>query len=302
MTRDMAASVRGRLMNQSKQSKRPFQELLTYFAMERFLFRLSQSPHADRFVLKGALMFAVWGAPQSRATRDIDLLAHAENSVDSMTEMMRSVCEQSVAEDGIVFLPETVKGIVIKEDADYEGVRVTFVATIQNARIPMQIDIGFGDVIHPSATAIVYPGMLDFETAELSGYPRETVIAEKFEAMTQLGQLNSRMKDFYDILILSRQFDFDGENLCTAIEKTFGNRGTKIQTDPIGLSVAFSEDPSKQAQWSGFLRKSKLSMPSISLAEVAKELREFLLPITDAIVRGQRPVGQWRAPGPWSNK
>ncbi|WP_144058003.1 nucleotidyl transferase AbiEii/AbiGii toxin family protein [Novipirellula maiorica] len=234
MTRDMAASVRGRLMNQSKQSGRPFQELLTYFAMERFLFRLSQSPYADRFVLKGALMFAVWGAPQSRATRDIDLLAHAENSVDAMTEIMRSVCEQSVAEDGIVFLPETVKGIVIKEDSDYEGVRVTFVATIQNARVPMQIDIGFGDVIHPSATAIVYPGMLDFETPELSGYPRETVIAEKFEAMTQLGQLNSRMKDFYDILILSRQFDFDGKTLSTAIKMTFANARPRFKPSRSG--------------------------------------------------------------------
>jgi hypothetical protein len=147
MTRDISASVRGRLENAARESGRPLQELMQYFVMERFLFRLSKSKHAERFVLKGALMFRVWGTPQSRATRDIDLLARAENSVQTISAMMKDVCQQSVEPDGVEFPSDSVRGTMIKEDAEYSGVRVTFVAMIQNARLPMQIDVGFGDVI-----------------------------------------------------------------------------------------------------------------------------------------------------------
>jgi hypothetical protein len=300
MKRDVAASVRGRLMNQAKETDRPFQELLQYYAMERFLFRLSRSVYVDRFVLKGALMFAVWGTAQSRATRDIDLLARADNSVDEMTRTMKDICDQSVVPDGVEFLAETVKGVAIKEDADYAGVRVTFVAMIQNAILPMQIDIEVGDVVHPAATIVEYPAMLDFESAKIAGYPRETVIAEKFEAMTKLGLLNSRMKDFFDILTLSRQFDFDGNCLATAIRKTFANRATAIQTTPFAFSNAFADDSSKQAQWAGFLRKSKLVGVPISLAEVVQEIRIFLNPVAEAIEQENRFASHWHAGGSWT--
>lgn len=300
MNRDVAASVRGRLMNQARETGRPFQELLQYFAMERFLFRLSKSEHADRFVLKGALMFAVWGTAQSRATRDIDLLARADNSVEAMTGMVKDICDQAVAPDGVNFVTDTVEGVAIKEDAEYSGVRVTFVAMIQNARLPMQIDIGFGDVVHPSALDVVFPAMLDFESARLTGYSKETVIAEKFEAMIKLGQLNSRMKDFFDILTLCRHFDFDGGNLTIAIKKTFSNRGTAVEAKPFVFSNDFFEDAQKQVQWTAFLRKSKLDRVPSSFAEVARELSVFLSPIAKAIELESPFDSQWAAGGPWN--
>jgi hypothetical protein len=300
MTRDIPASVRGQLENLAKESSRPLQELMQYFVMERFLFRLSQSEHADRFVLKGALMFAVWGSHQSRATRDIDLLARAENSVDAMTDMIKDVCRLSVKSDGVGFLSDSVRGAIIKENAEYSGVRVTFVAKIQNARLPMQIDIGFGDVIYPSATIIDYPTMLDFGTPRLKGYPKETVIAEKFEAMVKLGQLNSRMKDFYDIHLLLRQFEFDGEILSLAIKRTFENRGTRIESEPFVFSPLFIADSVKQTQWKAFVRKSKLSVAPDSFADILGEIQTFLLPLVQAVSLNQNFTSRWASGGPWS--
>jgi predicted nucleotidyltransferase component of viral defense system len=301
MTRDIPASVRGQLENLAKKSGRPLQELMQYFVMERFLFRLSQSEHADRFVLKGALMFTVWGTPQSRATRDIDLLARAENSVDAMSGMIKDVCRQPVESDGVEFLSDSVHGAIIKENAEYSGVRVTFVAMIQNARLPMQIDIGFGDVIYPTATFVDYPTMLDFETPRLKGYPKETVIAEKFEAMVKLGQLNSRMKDFYDIHVLLREFEFDGDVLSLAIERTFANRGTMIDSDPFVFSPPFLEDSVKQIQWTAFVRKSKLTGAPDSFADVLRETQAFLLPLVQAVSLKQKFTSRWTSGGPWSS-
>lgn len=215
---DVAASVRRRLQNSAQASARPFQEVLQYFAMERFLYRLAESSHAENFVLKGALMFTVWGAPSARPTKDIDLLGHMQNSVDVLIGVVRDVCRQEVEPDGLSFDADSVAGRVIKEDADYEGVRVTLLATLQNSRIPMQIDVGFGDIVVPPPTMTEYPTILDFLPPRLWGYNRETSIAEKFEAMVKLGQLNSRMKDFFDIWLLARQFNFDGRALAVAIE------------------------------------------------------------------------------------
>ena len=192
-------------------------------------------------------------------------------------------------------------GAIIKENAEYPGVRVTFVAMIQNARLPMQIDIGFGDVIYPTATVIDYPTMLDFETPRLKGYPKETVIAEKFEAMVKLGQLNSRMKDFYDIQVLLRQFEFVGEILGLAIERTFANRGTIIDSEPFVFSPQFLEDSIKQAQWTAFVRKSKLGGTPDSFADVVREIQAFLLPLVQAVCIKQIFTSKWASGGPWSS-
>ena len=300
MTRDISASVRGRLENVARESGRPLQELMQYFVMERFLFRLSKSPHADRFVLKGALMFRVWGTTQSRATRDIDLLARADNSTDTISAIMKDVCQQSVVPDGVEFLGDSVRGAVIKEDAEYSGVRVTFVAMIQNARLPMQIDVGFGDVIHPVATTITYPTMLDFEAPNLVGYPKETVIAEKFEAMVKLGQLNSRMKDFYDIFVLLRQFEFDSEDLSLAIRKTFENRDTELIAEPFVFSHAFRQDTTKQIQWAAFLRKSKLVDAPNSFSEVVDGIQSFLFPVLQVLTMNRTFSAVWTAKDRWS--
>lgn len=202
--KNLSASVQGRLQNQARATKRPFQELLQYFAMERFPYRLSKTAHRGRFVLKGALMLYVWDAPLARATKDLDFLGRLDNSLENLERVVRDVCTADVEPDGVVFDPATVKTERIKEDADYEGVRVRFVGLLGKARVAMQIDVGFGDVVTPRAETFTYPTLLDFPAPELSGYPRETVVAEKFQAMVYLRTLNS-MKDFYDVFLLANR-------------------------------------------------------------------------------------------------
>jgi hypothetical protein len=298
-TKDIAASVRQQLQNEAKATGRPFQEVLQYFAMERFLYRLSRSRHADRFILKEALMLAAWHAPATRPTRDIDFLARMENSVDAVLAVVREVCGQEVEPDGLVFDAGSLQGAVIKEDADYEGVRLTFQAYLQNARVQMQIDLGFGDVVFPAATLTDYPTILDYPAPLIRGYSRETAISEKFEAMTKLGQLNSRMKDFFDIWLLSRQFDFDGATLARAVTSTFANRKTPIDTTPVALTRVFAEEPTKLAQWRGFLRKSRLENVPGDLGEIVDALAVFLLPVAWAAHQSQPFKEIWLAPGPW---
>ena len=246
--KDVAASIRARLQTNAKDTNRPFQEVLQYFAMERFLYRLSQSPHAEKFVLKGGLMLTAWRAPSSRPTKDIDFLAKMPNDLDSVVEVIREVCDREVEPDGLKFDVASLEGRIIKEDADYEGVRTNFRCTLQNARIHMQIDVGFGDVVTPSVVAIDYPTILDHDPPHLNGYSRETTVAEKFEAMVKLGQLNSRIRDFFDIWVLARQFDFDGRNLADAVRRTFENRGTPIHIQPVALTPEFASNAAKQTQ------------------------------------------------------
>src|SRR5580700_2408284 len=217
--------------------------------MERFLYRLAKSPYSDRFVLKGALLLTAWRAPQSRPTMDIDLEGRVNNQLDHIKEVVSTVCEVDVEPDGIAFNRASIEVSRIKEDADYEGVRVQFHATLARARIPMQIDIGFGDVITPGPTDIEYPSLLDLPAPVLRAYPKETVVAEKLEALTALGLLNSRMKDFYDLALLSRTYPFQGEPLVKAISATFRNRGTTIEAEPIGLTQAYCDDPARAIQW-----------------------------------------------------
>lgn len=300
--KDVAASVRQRLYDKAKATGRPFQEVLQYFAMERFLYRLAQSRHADTFVLKGALMFMAWRAPTTRPTKDIDLLGRMENSVEAVTGVVGEVCQQEVEPDGVVFDASTARGRVIKEDADYEGVRVSFLGKLQNARITMQIDVGFGDVIVPGAALTEYPTILELPPPKLHGYTRETTVAEKFEAMVKLGQLNSRIRDFFDIWLLSRQFDFDGPTLAKAIQTTFSRRGTPLSEKPGASIITFASDPTKQTQWRGFLRKSRLEFAPPDLAQVVQAIAEFLGPVADAVHGRTSFVASWSAPGPWQTK
>jgi predicted nucleotidyltransferase component of viral defense system len=291
--------VRGRLTNQAKASQRPFQEVLQHYGLERLLYRLSQSPHGVRFLLKGALLLKAWGAPGSRPTRDIDLLGHAPNDIALMESMFRDVCQVAVADDGLRFDANTVVGQRIKEDADYQGVRLTFAAFLEKARIPMQIDIGFGDVVNPGAEERDYPTLLDFPAPHLRMYPRETVVAEKFEALVQLGTLNSRMKDFFDLWLLSNQFDFTGVELALAIARTFENRGTALELEPVALTPAFTTSDATQKQWAAFLKRSQLEHAPMTLEEAREPLRRFLLPVAGAILAEQTFTARWVAPGPW---
>ena len=297
--KNIAASVHQRLLDKAKESSRPFNELLQYFAIELFIYRLSKSPYADRFILKGALMFSAWCGPASRPTMDIDLLGKIDNRLEVITAAIKDACQMDVEADGISFNAETVEAFRITEDAEYEGVRVRIHGNLGNARVSIQIDIGFGDVIVPNPRTVSYPAILDFPAPELKGYTMESTIAEKFQAMVKLGVLNSRMKDFYDIWILSRTFDFKGEILAEAVEKTFANRKTPINLNAAIFDPSFGKDGNKNVQWQGFIRKTKLNNAPESFEEVMAVVKLFLEPLAESIVERGAFNSNWTAPGPW---
>ena len=215
--KNLAVSVHQRLLNLSKQRKDDFNRLLLLFAIERLLYRLSVSEYADKFVLKGALLFMVWTIPDFRSTRDLDLLGYGEPSSETLTQLFQDICRQSVIDDGLTFDPQSVNVRAIRSEQEYQGQRVELVARLGRAKLPLQIDIGFGDVVLPSPIGTKYPSLLEFPAPHLRIYSRESVIAEKFHAMTTLEWANSRMKDFYDLWTLSRLFEFDGVLFTQAI-------------------------------------------------------------------------------------
>lgn len=296
---NVAASVRARLAKNAKAQGRPFQEVLQYFAMERFLARLSNSDHCDKFILKGGLMFAVWNSSYTRPTKDIDFLAYMANDVNAVADVVREICRIDDQTDAIQFDPKTVAPVVIKEDSDYEGVRVTFLGHLESARINMQIDMGFGDVVSPEPKMLTYPTILDHSAPQIRGYPAETVVAEKFQAMVQLGLLNSRLRDFYDIWSMSRQFEFNGNTLQHALENTFSHRATEMEPNPIAFQEAFTEDSGKKSQWTGFCRKSKIESAPKNLSAMISEIAVFLTPVARAIVDQRTFDRNWKPSGPW---
>jgi len=296
---DLGASVRQRLLNQSRAQNRPFQEVLQYFAMERFLYRLARSPNADRFILKGALLLTAWRAPLSRPTMDIDLAGRTNNQLDHIKEIVGAVCEIAVDPDGVDFNRASIVVSRIKEDADYEGVRVQFHAILARARIPMQLDIGFDDVITPGPTEIEYPTLLDFPAPMLRAYPKETVVAEKLEALTILGMLNSRIKDYYDLALLSRMYHFEGERLAEAIRATFHHRGTGIESEPIGLTQAYCDDPARILQWRAFVRRSRFGDEIGDLTHLVEEVRRFALRVLSTVALETSFKAYWKPGGPW---
>ena len=297
--KNITASVHQRLLSQAKESRRPFGELLQYYAIERFIYRLSKSPHAGKFILKGALMFSVWCGPASRHTMDIDLLGTIDNRLEAITTAIKDACLMDVAADGISFDAESTEAARITENAEYKGVRVRVRGNLGNARISIQIDIGFGDVIVPKPCSIAYPTILDFPAPELKGYTKESTIAEKFQAMVKLGVLNSRMKDFCDIWLLSITFDFKGKIMVEAVEKTFEKRNTPVTLQAALFDPSFCKDESKDVQWRAFLRKSSLINAPQSFVEIVDAVKLFLEPIAVSIAEGRVFNSNWSAPGPW---
>ncbi|MBU0909517.1 MAG: nucleotidyl transferase AbiEii/AbiGii toxin family protein [Proteobacteria bacterium] len=296
--KNIAASVRQRLLNKARNDHRPFNELLQYFAIERFLYRLSRSPHADKFILKGALMLRVWQAPLFRPTMDIDMLGrNTENEVEKIVKQVYDICLVEVESDGLKFNTESIRGERITEDADYEGVRIRFVAQLETAKIPMQIDIGFGDVVVPGPQEAILPTILDFPPPHLFGYSLESAIAEKFEAMVKLGELNSRMKDFYDIWLLSRQFDFTKDRIKEAISETMRNRGTNLPQEIAAFSDSFLA--MKAGQWKAFHRRLNQQNVPADFAEVVSQIKTFIDPVVESILSGKPTPTNWEAPGPW---
>ena len=275
--KDIAASVRARLLSLSKTSGQSFDLVLTRFALERLLFRLSQSVHADRFVLKGAMLMMVWLDDPHRGTRDLDLLGFGDPDPDAMLAVFRGILAHD-AGDGVHFDGDALRIGRIREEVEYGGLRLQTTAGISGARIKVAIDIGFGDSVEPGVELIDYPTMLNLPAPRLRAYAPETVIAEKFQAMVALGRANTRMKDFYDIWILSRSFPFDDDRLPRAIAATFARRGTALPTDtPDALSPAFAADLQKQEQWRAFVEG--VAIDPGSLDEICAELRAFLMPL-----------------------
>ena len=218
---NLAASIRQRLLNYSREHREEFMLTLTHFAIERLLYRLAQSKHANRFVLKGAMLFAVWTHRPYRPTRDVDFLGTGDQSPAVLASVIRDICSVPVEPDGLDFDPDSIRISEIREEQDYQGKRIQLVVNLGKVVIPLQIDIGYGDVVTPAPATIRYPTLLDLPAPEINAYPKETVIAEKLEAMVTLGRGNSRMKDYADILIMSREFNFNGEPLSSAVHATF---------------------------------------------------------------------------------
>ncbi len=298
--KNIEASVKAKLQNKAKETSRPFSEVLQYYGMERFLYRFSKSKYADKFVLKGALLFAVWQIPDRRTTLDIDFLARFDNEIAAIETVMKDACDVSVDPDGLKFDAQTVKGMRIKEDADYEGVRVKFTGFLDRARIPMQIDVGFGDVVYPKTKVIDYPVILDFPKPHLNGYPQESVISEKFEAMIKLGLLNSRMKDFYDIWLMTRQFEFKGANIASAIKKTFNNRKTDIPPKkPLFADEIYDEKSDRQTLWNAFVKKGDIRHAPETLSATAKEIERFLIEPIMALNGNVAFDKTWTSPKGW---
>ena len=300
---NLAASVRQRLMNIRKETGEDFQYLLTRYGLERLLYRLSKSPYRKQFILKGAVLFQLWTGEPHRPTRDLDLLGVGEPSTERFQKMFAEICQVDVEADGLDFQPDTVQATQIKEEDEYQGIRITLEAKLEKAKIPLQIDIGFGDAITPSAIDIAYPALLEFPSASLKAYPRETVVAEKFQAMVVLGIANSRMKDFFDIWTLALRFDFDGSTVAQAIQATFARRMTPLPSGmPLALTPEFSNDRYKQLQWTAFITRSKLHDANAVLSDVVSVLDAFLMPPTNSLIAKNPFSKAWSAGGPWTDR
>lgn len=296
--RNLGASIRDRLLNKARAEKLDYNLLLTRYALERMLYRMSISEQRDQFLLKGALLFDLWFDMPHRPTHDADFLGFGSAEIPHLEQLFQGICRIEV-EDGIVFQPDSVKAAEIRKEANYAGVRVTLMGMLDSARCPVQIDIGFGDAVVPGPEDVLYPIILPgMPEPQLRVYPRYTVVAEKLEALTSLGMLNSRMKDFFDLWVLAKHSDFDGSVLLRAVAATFERRRTHVpQGLPVGLSDEFINDIQKGMQWQAFLRKNALDpMP---LADVIVDLREFLSPVLEAISSQDSLDMDWRAGEGW---
>jgi hypothetical protein len=295
--RDLPASVKARLLALAKRRAEQLQSVLVRYALERLLYRLSRSPYADGFVLKGAILASVWGGGVYRPTKDLDLLGHGDSSPDALAGVFRCIARTDVEADGLVLDPDSVVAQAILEEAEHPGVRIHLIAFLGKARIPLQVDIGFGDPVTPAPVSLVFPCMLDFPSPVLQAYPPETVIAEKYEALVRLGMQTGRIKDFFDLWYLAMHFVFDGAILREAVQATFRARRTLLPAQPpIALTDEFAADASKQALWRAFAQRAGIASPS-SLGDALVVLRGFLLPV--GLESPWMLVGRWTPGGPW---
>ena len=298
--KDVSASVKARLLNLARESGEEFNLLLIRYGIERLLYRLSQSEYGDVFVLKGAILFQLWAKAPHRPTRDVDLMSSGPSDISRMEDIIRQVTLEDVADDGLSFDKSSVQAERIKEDQEYEGIRVHLEARLGTARIHLQIDIGFGDAITPRPRKRVVPCILDFAPPRLSVYPWETVVSEKYQALIELGMTNSRMKDLFDLQYMAREMEFDGASLSKAVRATFERRKTDLPTTlPVALSPKFTEDSTVRKRWSAFLHRSRLLESEFNLARTADEIWTFLKPVTDSLLSKGALDKKWEQGGPW---
>jgi hypothetical protein len=278
-----------------------FNLLLSRYGIERLLYRLSISPHADKFILKGASLFLIWKGQNYRVTRDADLLGSVPSDPEHITDVFRELCHSMVEDnDGIEFIADSVLAVPIREEQVYDGIRVTLIGMLHQARIPLQVDIGFGDVVTPEPERVEFPTLLDAPPPKLLAYPRYTMVAEKAEAIVRLGMANSRIKDFYDLWLMSQLFEFEGWTLCEAVRNTFKRRSTPLpEVLPMAFTNEFSKNEQKQTQWRAFVRKSRPEQVPGDFDEIIDDLMVFLVPLLEALRRDDYFRLTWTEGGPW---
>lgn len=296
------ASIRQRLLNHAREHRADHQRILTRYAIERLLFRLGRTETGARYILKGAMLFATWPGHVFRPTGDLDLLGQGGSSPDVIAGLFAQVCQIVEATDGIVFDPATLRVEPVRAEDEYQGVRVTLRGLLARAVIPVQVDIGFGDHVHPAPRRATFPGLLPgLPTAIVLMYPPETVVAEKLQAMIRFGEANGRIKDFYDIWVAARTFPFDLATLVEAVGGTLRRRETDVPEEiPVALTPRFAEMPDKRSLWTGFLRRSPPTPSPPPFDDVLAELRRFLGPVLAALALPAGASGRWnRERGVW---
>jgi hypothetical protein len=300
-TEGLARSVQARLVKHARVLGADPNVVLARFATERLLYRLSVSPHGERFVLKGALLLLAWLGEALRPTRDADLLGSGDMSDRALGEIFRSVCATPVQPDGLRFLPDSIRLAQIRDDDRYGGVRVTLWAELGKARLRVQVDVGIGDVVVPAPEWLLYPSLLGFARPRLRAYRRETVVAEKVHAMVVLGARNSRLRDFFDVHALAKREAFDGGTLAAALRATFERRTTPLPGSiPLALTPQFGASAEKEGQWQAFVRRSRVSPHPGDLRSVVAALAGFLGPPLEAAASAPGFAAVWRPGGPWS--
>lgn len=289
-----ADSIKAKLRNLAEAKSKPFDYLLIHYFIERLLYRLSVWDHAENFVLKGGLLLYIMLDDDARATRDVDFLARRiENTPEELVRIFSELCSIDV-DDAVRYDATTITAQRITEDADYEGVRIKLTGYLDKSRQILQFDIGYGDIIVAGPLEIDYPSLLGMERPHLKAYSRESVIAEKFEAMVALAEVNSRMKDFYDVYMLSYTYDFDGIILCEAIRQTLERRNTPLSQTPMIFTTEFMENRTKLTQWVAFGKRIQTA-PNVGFTDVMGRIKMFLLPVYESILDGNAFVGLWDA-------
>ncbi len=297
--RNTSASIRERLLNHSTAVKTDPNLVLIWYGLERFLYRLSESTHSERFVLKGAMLFRLWDSTNFRSTKDLDLEGFLQDEAEVVREVFASICMQPVEDDGLVFDPSRVKVTEIRDTQEYGGFRVLLTAKLGTAILRLQIDVGFGDAITPTPAITEFPSILGQSRPRIRVYPLETVVAEKFEAMVQLGMTNSRMKDYYDLWFISSHFEFEGPTLAAAVRATFERRRTEIpRRSPIALTEEYAADVNHVRQWAAFSKSLGVEAP-LGLAVVIDKISEFVLPPAIAAATEQPFNQHWEVQNRW---